>query len=281
MSPQPRPAPRTMILFDPDLGTDLDPSATADALRSARAKSSLARLRSTQPAARLPSARSLTRFLHRAQAAVRLRGQVTVLLTTDAAIRRLNRQFRGKNKATDVLSFPADGGRSGKERIAGDLAISVPTAQRQGTARSHSLAAELKVLMLHGLLHLAGYDHETDSGQMARREHALRGKLGLPTGLIERAVADEGDGFQPVRKRMKKPVVLAAEGKSGAADAVPSEAKAPRVRNGGMHGLKPVPSILERPPKIVSVHPGRKNMARMGYPYPAAGGGSSARRRKP
>jgi len=111
-----------------------------------------------------------------------------VLLTSDAAIRRLNRRFRGKNKATDVLSFPAEAG-FGAEKIAGDLAISVPTARRQGTACGHSLATELKVLILHGLLHLAGYDHESDSGRMARRERLLRGRLGLPMGLIERAGA--------------------------------------------------------------------------------------------
>ena len=134
---------------------------------------------------RLPSARTLARFLTQAQAAVRLRGQVTVLLTTDPSIRRLNRQVRGKNKATDVLSFPAEG--VGAEQLAGDLAISVPTALRQAVEGGHSLSTELKVLMLHGLLHLAGYDHETDTGQMARRERLLRARLGLPQGLIERA----------------------------------------------------------------------------------------------
>ena len=72
-------------------------------------------------------------FLREAQSAVKLRGQVTVLLTTDTAIRRLNRQFRGKNKATDVLSFPADA--PGPMKIAGDLAISVNTARRQADER--------------------------------------------------------------------------------------------------------------------------------------------------
>ncbi|MGB6745815.1 MAG: rRNA maturation RNase YbeY [Terracidiphilus sp.] len=129
----------------------------------------------------------MARFLHDAQAAVRLRGEVTVLLTSDAAIRRLNRRFRGKNKATDVLSFPADSAAPGSKQIAGDLAISVPTAMRQAAEQGHVLATEIKVLILHGLLHLAGYDHESDSGQMARRERLLRGRLGLPQGLIERA----------------------------------------------------------------------------------------------
>jgi probable rRNA maturation factor len=133
---------------------------------------------------RLPTARTLARFLSQAQAAVRLRGEVTVLLTTDTAIRKLNRRFRGKNTATDVLSFPADG--IGAEAIAGDLAISVPTALKQAVEQNHSLSTEIKVLILHGLLHLAGHDHEVDEGKMARRERQFRVKLNLPQGLIER-----------------------------------------------------------------------------------------------
>ena len=135
---------------------------------------------------RVPSARVLSGFLRDAQAAVGLRGHVSVLLTTDRSIRRLNRQFRGKDKATDVLSFPTEAFIQKQEGIAGDLAISVPTALRQARAQGHPLSVEIKVLMLHGLLHLAGFDHETDEGQMARRERLLRGRLGLPQGLIER-----------------------------------------------------------------------------------------------
>ncbi|HTA78021.1 MAG TPA: rRNA maturation RNase YbeY [Terracidiphilus sp.] len=142
--------------------------------------------------------RVLARFLTQAQAAVRLRGRISVLLTTDKAIRRLNRRFREIDKATDVLSFPADAAFPGQEKVAGDLAISVPTARRQCAACGHSLGVELKVLILHGLLHLAGYDHETDSGQMARRERALRAKLGLPQGLIERVHSNA-----PVNTRRK------------------------------------------------------------------------------
>jgi probable rRNA maturation factor len=123
---------------------------------------------------------------------VRLRGQVTVLLTTDKAIRKLNRQFRGKDKATDVLSFPsyppASKARPGAPEIVGDLAISVETARKQASGLGHALGVEIKVLMLHGLLHLAGYDHETDEGEMARREERLRTRLQLPHGLIERSV---------------------------------------------------------------------------------------------
>jgi probable rRNA maturation factor len=135
----------------------------------------------------MPSTRSLAQFLTQAKLAVRLRGQVSVLLTTDAAQRNLNRRFRGKNKPTDVLSFPADSTSAGAEKIAGDLSISVPTARRQAAQQGHSLGTEIKVLILHGLLHLAGYDHETDAGQMARRERTLRARLRLPVGLIERS----------------------------------------------------------------------------------------------
>jgi probable rRNA maturation factor len=163
-----------MILLDPDLDPDPAPKATS-AKRTVAPNKNL----------RLPSARTLARFLSEAQSAVRLRGQVTVLLTTDAAIRKLNRQFRGKDKATDVLSFPSEG--IGAEKIAGDLAISVPTARKQAVEQNHSLSTEIKVLILHGLLHLAGHDHESDNGKMARRERLLRAKLGLPQGLIERA----------------------------------------------------------------------------------------------
>jgi len=125
----------------------------------------------------------------RAQAAVRLRGQVTVLLTSEATMRDLNWRFRGKDKATDVLSFPSEHAVRGTEKIAGDVAISVETAGKQAAEQGHSLAVEIKVLMLHGLLHLAGYDHETDAGEMQRRERSLRAQLGLPLGLIERAAS--------------------------------------------------------------------------------------------
>lgn len=170
-----------MILLDPDLHPHPTPPSTAATRTSAPTSAASSRQ------LRLPTPRTLARFLAAAQAAVRLRGQVTVLVTTDQAIRSLNRRFRGKNKATDVLSFPADAALSGSEKIAGDLAISLPTAQRQATEQGHPLSTEIKILILHGLLHLAGHDHETDTGQMARRERLLRARLRLPQGLIERA----------------------------------------------------------------------------------------------
>lgn len=174
-----------MILIDPDLDTLPAPSSPSGA--------------------KLPSVRTLARFLKEAQAAVRLRGEVNVLLTTDAAMRDLNRRFRGKNKPTDVLSFPAANLVQSEER--GDLAISVETAGRQAIEQGHSLATEIRVLMLHGLLHLAGYDHETDDGQMQRRERKLRAELRLPPGLIERAHSKSVRRGGRVRKsaRRRKP----------------------------------------------------------------------------
>lgn len=154
-----------MILIDPDLDTIPAPSSPSGA--------------------KLPAVRSLARFLRDAQAAVRLRGEVNVLLTTDAAICDLNRRFRRKSKPTDVLSFPAANLVQSEEK--GDLAISVETALKQSREQGHPLATEIKILILHGLLHLAGYDHETDNGQMQRRERKLRAQLRLPEGLIERA----------------------------------------------------------------------------------------------
>ena len=187
--------PCTMIIFDPDLDADRSPSRKP-------ARSAAIALRAHSTSNRIPSARTLERFLCQARVAVKLRGQVSVLLTTDREIRRLNRKFRGKNKATDVLSFPTaeppkvsksravDKLRagSGAPEIAGDLAISVDTARRQAAGIGHSVSVEIKVLILHGLLHLAGYDHETDDGEMARREGSLRKRLGLRQGLIERSV---------------------------------------------------------------------------------------------
>ncbi|MFP5234432.1 MAG: rRNA maturation RNase YbeY [Acidobacteriota bacterium] len=177
-----------MILLDPDLA----PISTAAA----------------EPNDRLPTAQALTRFLKTAQDEVRLRGAVSVLLTTDAAIKRLNKTFRGKNKATDVLSFPA--ARQARGEVAGDLAISAETARKQATEQGHTVVSEIKILMLHGLLHLAGYDHETDDGRMARRERALRKKLALPLGLIERSAPQAQHGVkkapakQPSRGQMTR-----------------------------------------------------------------------------
>ena len=102
------------------------------------------------------------------------------LITGDAEMRRLNAQFRGKDHATDVLSFPCAGPELG------DIAISLQRARAQSREWRHRTEDEVRILMLHGVLHLLGMDHETDSGQMRRTEARWRTKLDLPCGLIER-----------------------------------------------------------------------------------------------
>jgi probable rRNA maturation factor len=92
----------------------------------------------------------------------------------DREMRRTNRQFRGKDRTTDVLSFPGDSGDSGEGGHLGDILISVPTARRQGAEAGHGVDRELKTLLLHGVLHCLGHDHETDQGEMERLERRLR-----------------------------------------------------------------------------------------------------------
>jgi probable rRNA maturation factor len=104
-----------------------------------------------------------------------------VALVSDAHIRRLNATYRGKDAATDVLSFSA-----GEPGWLGDVVIASGVARRQAREAGHPVQVELRVLALHGLLHLLGYDHEHDDGRMARVERRLRRKGGLREGLIER-----------------------------------------------------------------------------------------------
>ena len=106
------------------------------------------------------------------------------LITDDRELRRLNLRFLGHDYATDVLSFPLEGAG-----MLGDLAISAGRAARQARQFGHSPLDEIRILMLHGVLHLLGMDHETDQGRMARAESKWRATLGLPSGLIERARA--------------------------------------------------------------------------------------------
>ena len=169
---------------------------------------------------------SLTRFFNRARQAVGLSGEVEVLLTSDAELKRLNRSFRGKNKATDVLSFPAfvpEGFPAGfLPDTAGDLAISLETASRQAASFGHSLEDEVRILLLHGLLHLSGLDHETDNGEMAAREAQLRDQLRLPNGLIARTVGTE---IQPTKvTKQKLPASKSAAKKILAKKTVPTKA---------------------------------------------------------
>ena len=134
---------------------------------------------------------ALDRFVLRARKAAGLRGQVNVLVTSSTAVRSLNRQFRSQNKATDVLSFPVESAASESRRkrnLAGDVAISADIALENAARLGHSVREEIKILALHGILHLAGLDHERDNGEMARKEAMLRRALGLPAALIERVL---------------------------------------------------------------------------------------------
>ena len=135
--------------------------------------------------------RALALFTTKARQAVGLRGDLDVRITSNAEMRDLNRRFRRKNKPTDVLSFPSE-----EPNLAGDIAISAEIAADNAATLGHSLETELKILILHGLLHLAGYDHEIDNGEMATKEAKLRHRLNLPGSLIERA-----NGHSPSLKR--------------------------------------------------------------------------------
>ena len=129
--------------------------------------------------------RSITKFARVLERDLAKGRAFDTLITGDAELRRLNADFRGKDYATDVLSFPsADGGSH-----LGDIAISLGRARAQARDFGHAIEHEVQILMLHGVLHLLGYDHETDTGAMARAEKRWRGKLGLPNGLIERVNA--------------------------------------------------------------------------------------------
>lgn len=145
---------------------------------------------------------ALTRFIARARQAVRLKGAVNVLVTSNSELRSLNRRFRGKNIPTDVLSFPGEPETAGE--FAGEIAISAEIASRNARLLGHPVAAEIKILVLHGVLHLRGYDHEHDQGQMALLEQRLRRKLRLPAGLIERAEVPE-DGARRFTARRRRP----------------------------------------------------------------------------
>src|SRR5262249_10910508 len=148
------------------------------------------------------AAPGLAAWLRRA-APRRARGPVSAGLVSDQRIRALNRTYRRTDSATDVLSFPAFARDTrarvsarrarpsrrppGLSRFLGDIVIARGVARRQAREAGHSERTELKVLALHGLLHLLGYDHERDAGRMRRMEQRLRRQGGLREGLIERA----------------------------------------------------------------------------------------------
>jgi probable rRNA maturation factor len=176
------------------------------------------------------SKEALDRFVLRARRAAGLSGGVNVLVTTSAAVRALNRRFRTQDKATDVLSFPASPVRSevtnsnparsakklrpgARVALAGDIAISAEMAARNAAPLRHSTADEVKILILHGMLHLAGFDHERDNGEMARREMKLRRELRLPVALIERAQTVMRESVVRESKK-RRPATARARGKS-------------------------------------------------------------------
>ncbi len=130
--------------------------------------------------------RALAVFAAKAQRAVGLTGAVTIFITTSAELRELNRRYRHKDEATDVLSFETTTARG---TCIGELAISAEIAAATGAVLGHATETELRILILHGLLHLAGYDHDSDHGEMRARESELRLQLNLPVGLIERTHA--------------------------------------------------------------------------------------------
>jgi probable rRNA maturation factor len=140
------------------------------------------------------SAASLTWFARRAQKLAGCPGQVNVLIAGNRRLQELNRVFRGKNRPTDVLSFTA------QDENGGDIAISADLARSNAARFRHSASDELRILILHGMLHLAGHDHDTDGGRMAKLEARLRSRLKLPGSLIERA-ASNSEKAQRSKKR--------------------------------------------------------------------------------
>lgn len=131
------------------------------------------------------SAASLTRFAKRAGDLAALKGKFNVFITGDDDLREWNARFRGKDKSTDVLTF-----RGVEPGFAGEIAIASGIASANAKSYGHSVAEEIKILILHGILHLGGCDHEKDDGMMSRREEKLRLALRLPTGLIGRSSGD-------------------------------------------------------------------------------------------
>jgi len=117
----------------------------------------------------------------------RVQGTIHIAVVSDATVRELNRRYRGVDDATDVLSFPVESLPRSSSMFWGDIVIARGVARRQAREARHSEAIELRVLALHGLLHLIGYDHERDDGRMRRVEQRLRRKGRLREGLIERA----------------------------------------------------------------------------------------------
>jgi probable rRNA maturation factor len=166
---------------------------------------------------------ALAKFTTRASRAVGLRGVTNILVTTSRELRALNRRFRGKDQPTDVLSFSPEPGFG--DTFAGDIAISAEIASQNARSMGHSDAQEIKILVLHGVLHLAGYDHENDNGVMAGKEAKLRKAMGLPVGLIER------NGLTLTKKRTERAETRIRKGMKKV-DSI-SQSGLPRAAGGG------------------------------------------------
>ncbi|MGC1371205.1 MAG: rRNA maturation RNase YbeY [Candidatus Sulfotelmatobacter sp.] len=145
------------------------------------------------------SASTIERFVLRVRKLIRMREMVNVLVTSSSQVRSLNRRFRGSDKPTDVLSFPALRVQNSLAKpVAGDVILSADIARDNAKRLGHPLENEVKILVLHGILHLAGFDHERDGGEMARKESRLRRQLKLEPALIERT---EESSDSSMRKR--------------------------------------------------------------------------------
>jgi probable rRNA maturation factor len=131
------------------------------------------------------SRRSLKALAGRIQAHIAPDASFTCLIARDAELQRLNREFLGRDYPTDVLSFPSPG----PDGFLGEIAISADRAVEQARQYGHAPEDEIGILLLHGVLHLLGMDHERDRGRMARAEQRYRKELDLPSGLIERVRA--------------------------------------------------------------------------------------------
>ena len=143
------------------------------------------------------SVSTIERFVLRVRKLIRMREMVNVLVTRSSQVRSLNRRFRGSDKATDVLSFPALHVQNSLPKpVAGDVVISADIARDNAKRLGHSIENEVKILVLHGMLHLAGFDHERDGGQMARKESQLRRQLKLEPALIERTRASSDSSMR-------------------------------------------------------------------------------------
>jgi probable rRNA maturation factor len=138
----------------------------------------------------------LARFARRAQKLAGVSGEIAVLIADNHRIQELNRRFRKHDQPTDVLSFPRQSG--------GDIAVSAEIALENASLYGHAPLDELKILVLHGMLHLAGHDHENDQGEMAAQESLLRKKLKLPDSLIDRAHSTRSEIRRDRRPARKK-----------------------------------------------------------------------------